>query len=87
MYAKLVIRFLVQMKSKSKFLKEDGEFNGEKGYGAVIGTLLVCSWVEIVLAFVRPQVRVYHSRPVHSFGWRTVTFGLPQGREGLNGQV
>lgn len=47
---------LFQMKGKSEFLDENDEFDGEKGYGAVIGTLLVCSWVEVVLAFIKPEV-------------------------------
>lgn len=48
-----------QMKTKDDFLNDDGELDGEKAYGAVIGTFLVCSWVEIVLAFIRPTVRMY----------------------------
>lgn len=44
------------MKSKSDFLDADGEFDGEKAYGAVIGTFLVCSWVEVILAFIKPKV-------------------------------
>lgn len=45
-----------QMKGKSEFLDDDGEFDGVKAYGAVLGTFLVCSWVEIVLAFIKPNV-------------------------------
>lgn len=44
------------MKGKSNFLDGEGEFDGEKAYGAVLGTFLVCSWVEIVLAFIKPTV-------------------------------
>eukprot|EP00904_Undaria_pinnatifida_P010137 jgi/Undpi1/6253/HiC_scaffold_20.g08737.m1 len=45
-----------QMKGKSDFLDDDGVFDGEKAYGAVLGTFLVCSWVEILLAFIKPAV-------------------------------
>lgn len=38
------------------FQTDDGEFDGEKGHGAVVGTFLVCSWVEDVLAFINPRV-------------------------------
>lgn len=44
------------MRTKSEFLTEDDEFDGEKAYGALIGTLLVCAWVEVVLAFIKPEV-------------------------------
>ena len=44
------------MKGKSDFLDGDGVFDGEKAYGAVLGTFLVVSWVEIVLAFINPKV-------------------------------
>lgn len=44
------------MKGKSDFLDGSGEFDGAKAYGAVLGTFLVCSWVEVVLAFIRPKV-------------------------------
>lgn len=46
------------MKGKADFLDDAGEFDGEKAYGAILGTFLVCSWVEIVLAFIKPQVGV-----------------------------
>ncbi|CAM9171480.1 unnamed protein product [Ascophyllum nodosum] len=45
-----------QMKGKSEYLDDDGVFDGVKAYGAVLGTLLVCSWVEVVLSFIRPTV-------------------------------
>lgn len=45
------------MKGKSEFLDDEGEFDGEKGYGAVLGTFIVCAWVEVALSFVRPNVR------------------------------
>lgn len=44
------------MKEKTEFLDDDGEFDGVKAYGAVLGTFLVCSWVEVVLAFIKPNV-------------------------------
>ncbi|CAM9461477.1 unnamed protein product [Choristocarpus tenellus] len=48
---------LSQMKSKSKFLLDDGEtFDGEKAYGAILGTVLVCTWLEVALAFVSPKI-------------------------------
>lgn len=47
---------IAQMKGKPDFLDDDGEFDGEKAYGAVLGTFLVVSWVEILLAFIKPQV-------------------------------
>ncbi|CAN0382306.1 unnamed protein product [Ectocarpus sp. 12 AP-2014] len=43
------------MKEKSEFLDDNDEFDGVKAYGAVLGTFLVCSWVEIVLAFIKPN--------------------------------
>lgn len=46
------------MKGKTDFYNDADEFDGEKAYGAVLGTFLVCSWVEVVLAFVKPQVDV-----------------------------
>lgn len=45
-----------QMKGKQDFLDDAGEFDGEKAYGAILGTFLICSWVEIILAFIKPQV-------------------------------
>ncbi len=33
-------------------------YDNEKMYGAILGTFLVCSFVEIVLAFVNPKVGV-----------------------------
>ena len=44
------------MKGKSKYMNIDGEFDGVKAYGAVLGTFLVCSWVEVILGFIRPKV-------------------------------
>ncbi|CBN76200.1 uric acid-xanthine permease [Ectocarpus siliculosus] len=44
-----------QMKEKSEFLDDNDEFDGVKAYGAVLGTFLVCSWVEIFLAFIKPN--------------------------------
>ncbi|CAM9667929.1 unnamed protein product [Pylaiella littoralis] len=46
---------IAQMKGRSEFLDDAGEFDGVKAYGAVLGTFLVCSWVEVVLAFFKPQ--------------------------------
>ncbi|CAN0221317.1 unnamed protein product, partial [Hapterophycus canaliculatus] len=43
--------------TKSDFLDDAGEFDGVKAYGAILGTFLICSWVEIILAFIKPQVR------------------------------
>ncbi|CAM9517540.1 unnamed protein product [Choristocarpus tenellus] len=47
-----------QMKYHSTdFLLDDGEtFDGEKAYGAILGTVLVCAWLEIALAFVKPKI-------------------------------
>lgn len=60
------------MKEKSDFIDDDGVFDGEKAYGAVLGTFLVCSWVEVVLAFVKPQVGVVGAmcvRQAAAGGW------------------
>ena len=56
MMTNLGILALGQMKGKSEYLDDDGVFDGVKAYGAVLGTLLVCSWVEVVLSFIRPTV-------------------------------
>lgn len=52
------------MKGKEEFLDGDGEFDGVKAYGAILGTFLVCSWVEIILAFIKPQVSAVLSRGI-----------------------
>ncbi|CAM9697695.1 unnamed protein product [Ectocarpus fasciculatus] len=43
------------MKEKTEFLDDSGDFDGAKAYGAILGTFLVCSWVEVVLAFIKPK--------------------------------
>lgn len=48
--------FIVSDERKSDFIDDTGKFDGEKAYGAVIGTFLVCTWVEVVLAFMKPKV-------------------------------
>lgn len=55
-----------KMREKSEFYTADGEFDGEKGYGAVLGTLLVGWWVQVIMAFIRPQVRCRETPPTLS---------------------
>ncbi|CAM9246050.1 unnamed protein product [Discosporangium mesarthrocarpum] len=52
----IAVEALRQMKGKSEFLDAEGGFDGEKAYGAILGTILVCSWLEIILAFAKPSV-------------------------------
>lgn len=64
------------MKTKSDFLDDDGVFDGEKAYGAILGTFLICSFVEIVLAFVKPQVSLTLLQPVRAFLFFFLAFYL-----------
>lgn len=52
------------MKGKDEFINDAGEFDGEKAYGAILGTFLVCSWVEVLLAFIKPQVSALFNRGI-----------------------